>query len=100
MTQVKLPLEFVYLNAGLLFRNARATGKSLRPANSIRFFVVFRGRRANAEFVPKMHVAPHASLPSSLPSALPCFVSVVVKLYFSRCVSDINKQLPGSGEMN
>jgi hypothetical protein len=31
------------------------------PANSMRFSVVFLGPRANVEFVPKFHVALHAS---------------------------------------
>jgi hypothetical protein len=52
-------------NAGLLARNHFASGRSCdRPTRS-RFSVVFIGLRANAELVPKFHVAlhaPHAAL--------------------------------------
>jgi hypothetical protein len=51
----------VYLNAGLLARSQYAFGKSCdRPTRS-RFSVVFLGPRADAELVPKFHVALHAS---------------------------------------
>jgi hypothetical protein len=49
------------LNAGLLARSQFAFGRSCdRPTRS-RFSVVFLGPRANAELVPKVHVALHAS---------------------------------------
>jgi hypothetical protein len=48
-------------NAGLLARSQFTYGRSCdRPTRS-RFSVVFLGSRANAEFVPKFHVALHAS---------------------------------------
>jgi hypothetical protein len=47
--------------AGLLARSQFASGRSCdRPTRS-RFSVVFLGSRANAELVPKFHVALHAS---------------------------------------
>jgi hypothetical protein len=47
--------------AGLLARSQFASGRSCdRPTRS-RFSVVFLGPRANAESVPKFHVALHAS---------------------------------------
>jgi hypothetical protein len=52
-TNVKARREF---GARLLARSRFASGR--RPANSI---AVFRGPRANAELVPKFHVALHAS---------------------------------------
>jgi hypothetical protein len=51
--------------------------KVLRPANSIKVFVVFLGPRANAELVPKFRVALHASH-----AALP-----MVALEISYCTS-------------
>jgi hypothetical protein len=54
------------LNAGLLARSQFASGRSCdRPTRS-RFSVGFFGPRANAELVPKFHVAfyaSHAALP-------------------------------------
>jgi hypothetical protein len=48
-------------NAGLLARSQFAFGRSCdRPTRS-RFSVVFLGPRANAELVPKFHVALHAT---------------------------------------
>jgi hypothetical protein len=48
-------------NAGLLARSQFAFGRSCdRPARA-RFSMVFLGRRANAELVPKFHVPLHAS---------------------------------------
>jgi hypothetical protein len=48
-------------NAGLLARSQFAFGRSCdRPTRS-RFSVVFLGPRANAEVIPKFHVALHAS---------------------------------------
>jgi hypothetical protein len=48
-------------NAGLLARSQFASGRSCdRPARSS-FSVVFLGPRANAELVPKFHVALHDS---------------------------------------
>jgi hypothetical protein len=48
-------------NAGLLARSQFASGRSWdRPTRS-RFSMVFLGTRANAELVPKFHVALHAS---------------------------------------
>jgi hypothetical protein len=49
------------LNAGLLARSQFASGRSCdRPTRS-GFSVVFLGPRANAELVPKFHVALHGS---------------------------------------
>jgi hypothetical protein len=54
-------------NGGLLARSQFASGRSWdRPTRS-RFSVVFPGPRANAELVPKFHVALHAS-PAALPN--------------------------------
>jgi hypothetical protein len=48
-------------NVGLLVRSKFASGKFCdRPARSS-FSVVFLGPRANAEFLPKFHVALHAA---------------------------------------
>jgi hypothetical protein len=48
-------------NAGMLARSQFASGRSCdRPTRS-RFSVGFLGPRANAELVPKFHVALHAS---------------------------------------
>jgi hypothetical protein len=64
-------------NAGLLARSQFASGKSCgRPTRSM-FSVVFLGPRANAELVPKFHVALHASH-----AALP-----MVKLKISPCTN-------------
>jgi hypothetical protein len=48
-------------NAGLLARSQFASGRSCDRPTRTRFFVVFLGPRANAELVPKFHVALHAS---------------------------------------
>jgi hypothetical protein len=48
-------------NAGLLARSQFAFGRSCDRPTGSRFSVVFLGRRANAELVPKFHVALHAS---------------------------------------
>jgi hypothetical protein len=49
------------INAGLLARSQFASGRSCdRPVQS-RLSVVFLGPRANAESVPKFHIALHAS---------------------------------------
>jgi hypothetical protein len=48
-------------NAGLLARSQFASGKSCDRPTRLRFSVVFLGPRANAELVPKFHVALHAS---------------------------------------
>jgi hypothetical protein len=56
--------------------------KVLRPANSIK---VFRGPRANAELVPKFHVALHACH-----AALP-----MIMLEISYCTSDFEMRGPG-----
>jgi hypothetical protein len=55
--------------------------KVLRPANSIKFFRVFLGPRANAELVLKFHVALHASH-----AALP-----MVSLEISHCTNVTSK---------
>jgi hypothetical protein len=47
--------------AGLLTRRRFASGRSCDRPTRLRFSVVFRGPRANAELVPKFHVALHAS---------------------------------------
>jgi hypothetical protein len=57
-------------SAGLLARSQFASGRSCdRPTRS-RFSVVFLGPRANAELVPKFHVALYASN-----AALPMVIS-------------------------
>jgi hypothetical protein len=48
-------------NAGLLARSQFASGRSCDRATRPMFSVVFLGPRANAELVPKFHVALHAS---------------------------------------
>jgi hypothetical protein len=62
-------------NAGLLARSQFASGRSCdRPTRS-RFSVVFLSSRANAELVPKLHVALHifhASLPKVTLKISPC----------------------------
>jgi hypothetical protein len=49
------------LNAGLLARSQFAFGRSCGRQTRSRFSVVFLGPRANAELVPKFHVALHVS---------------------------------------
>jgi hypothetical protein len=49
-------------NAGLLARSQFASGRSCNRPTRSRFSVVFLGPRANAELVPKFHVA-HCMLP-------------------------------------
>jgi hypothetical protein len=48
-------------NAGLLARSQFASGRSCDLPTQSRFSVVFLGPRANAELVPRFHVALHAS---------------------------------------
>jgi hypothetical protein len=64
----ELMFGFAYLNAGLLARSHFASGGSCdRPTRS-RFCVVFLDPRANAELIPKFHIAlfaSHAALPMS-----------------------------------
>jgi hypothetical protein len=48
-------------NAGLLARSQFASGRSCERPTRSRFSVVFLATRANAKFVPKFHVALHAS---------------------------------------
>jgi hypothetical protein len=48
-------------NAGLLARSQFASGRSCDRKTLPRFSVDFLGPRANAELVPKFHVALHAS---------------------------------------
>jgi hypothetical protein len=53
-------------NSGLLSRSQFASGRSCDRSTRSRFSVVFLGPRANAELVPKLHVAlyaSHAALP-------------------------------------
>jgi hypothetical protein len=53
-------------NAGLPARSKFASGRSCERPTRSRFCVVFLGTRANAELVPKFHVAlqaSHAALP-------------------------------------
>jgi hypothetical protein len=59
--QIGTSVRALVFNAGLLARSQFASGRSCdRPSRS-RFYVVFLGPRANAELVPKFHVALHAS---------------------------------------
>jgi hypothetical protein len=48
-------------NAGLLLRSQFASGRSCDRTTRSRFSAVFLAPRANAKFVPKFHVALHAS---------------------------------------
>jgi hypothetical protein len=56
-TKVRVP----GFNAGLLARSQFAYGRSCDRSTRSRFSVVFLGPRANAELVPKFHVALHIS---------------------------------------
>jgi hypothetical protein len=71
-------------NAGLPARSQFASGRSCdRPTRS-RFSVVFLGTRANAELVPKSHVALHAShaaLPMVTLKISPC-TNVTLTFHF------------------
>jgi hypothetical protein len=59
--QIETDVRARVFNAGLLARSQFAYARSCdRPTRS-RFSVVFLGPRANAELVPKFHVALHAS---------------------------------------
>jgi hypothetical protein len=61
-------------NAGLLARSQFASGRSCDRPTGSRFSVVILGLRANAELVPKFHVALHAShaaLPMVTPKITP-----------------------------
>jgi hypothetical protein len=59
--QIGINVRARVLNDGLLARSQFASGRSCdRPTRS-RFSVVFLGPRANAELLPKFHVALHAS---------------------------------------
>jgi hypothetical protein len=49
------------VNAGLLARSQFASGRSCDQPTRLTFSVVFLRPRANAELVPKFHVALHAS---------------------------------------
>jgi hypothetical protein len=51
-------------NTGLLAKSQFASGRSCDRPTRLRFSVVFLGPRANAELVPKFHVASHAALPT------------------------------------
>jgi hypothetical protein len=58
--QIEINVRARVFNAELLARSQFTSGRSCdRPIPS-RFSVVFLGPRANAELVPKFHVAPHA----------------------------------------
>jgi hypothetical protein len=60
-TQIGTNIRARVFNAGLLARSQFASGRSCdRPTRS-RFSVVVLGPRANAELVPKVHLALHAS---------------------------------------
>jgi hypothetical protein len=50
------------VNAALLARSQFASGRSCDRPTRLRFSVVFLGPRANAELVPKFHVALHAPM--------------------------------------
>jgi hypothetical protein len=66
-------------NAGLLARNQFASVRSCdRPIQS-RFSMVFLGPRANAELVPKFHVALHASH-AALPLKVLSYTNVTLTL--------------------
>jgi hypothetical protein len=69
-TQIVTTVRARVFNAGLLVRSQFASGRSRdRPTRS-RFSVIFLGRRANAELVPKFNVALHASH-AALPMVTP-----------------------------
>jgi hypothetical protein len=53
------------VNVGLLARSQFASGRSCNRPTRLRFSVVFLRPRANAELIPKFHVALHASMQPS-----------------------------------
>jgi hypothetical protein len=59
--QVGINVRARVFNAGLLARSQFASGRSCDRSARSRFPVVFHGSRSNVEFVPKFHVALHAS---------------------------------------
>jgi hypothetical protein len=60
-SQIEINVRARLFNAGLLARIQFACGRSCDRPPSPRFSVVFLGPRANAELIPKFHVALHAS---------------------------------------
>jgi hypothetical protein len=70
--------RFFIVGAGLLARSQFASGRSCdRPTRS-RFSVVSLGPRANAELVPKFHVALYASH-ATLPMVISKFSSTAAR---------------------
>jgi hypothetical protein len=61
ITQTGTNVRDHIFHAGLLARRQFASRKSCNPPTRSRFSVVFLGPRANAELIPKFHVALHAS---------------------------------------
>jgi hypothetical protein len=59
--QIGTNVRYHGFNAGLLARSQFASGRSCDQPTRSRFSMVFLGPRANAELVPKFHVALHAS---------------------------------------
>jgi hypothetical protein len=72
--QIGTSVRACVFNAGLLARSQCASGRSCDWLTQSRFSVVFLGPRANAELVPKFHIALHAShaaLPMITPKISP-----------------------------
>jgi hypothetical protein len=61
IAQIETNVRARVFNAGLLARSQFASERSYDLLTRSRFSVVFLGPRANAELVPKFHVALHAS---------------------------------------
>jgi hypothetical protein len=59
--QIETNVRACGFNAGLLARSQFASGRSCDRPTRARLSMVFLGPRANAELVPKFHVALHAS---------------------------------------
>jgi hypothetical protein len=60
-TQIGTNVKVRGVNAGLLASSQFASGRSCDRPTPLRFSVGSLGPRANAELVPKFHVALHAS---------------------------------------
>jgi hypothetical protein len=73
--QIGTNVRACIFNAGLLARSQFASGRSCDRPTQSRFSVVLLGPRANAELVPKFHIALHAShaaLPMATLKISPC----------------------------
>jgi hypothetical protein len=61
MAQIRTNVRARRFNSGLLARSCFASGRSCDRLTRSRFSMVFLGIRANAEIIPKFHVALHPS---------------------------------------